>query len=104
MSRSLWFVAGAGAGVYVVSRARRAAEALTAEGLRDRLGAAATGARLFRDEVVAGRDEREAELRERLHLVPQGVPALGSGREGLATLAGGPHPTTEQEPRQESSS
>ena len=32
MARSLWFVAGAGAGVYAVTRARRAVEAVTAIG------------------------------------------------------------------------
>ncbi|HEX8781182.1 MAG TPA: DUF6167 family protein [Nocardioides sp.] len=76
MSRSVWFVAGAGAGVYAMTRARRAAESLTVDGLRDRLGAFTVGARMFRDEVVAGRDEKEAELRERLGLVPHGMPEL----------------------------
>ena len=37
MSRTLWFVAGAGAGVYGMVRGRRAAEALTVDGLRDRV-------------------------------------------------------------------
>ena len=37
MGRPLWFVAGAGVGVYAAARARRAAEALTADGLRDRV-------------------------------------------------------------------
>ena len=36
MRRGLWFVAGAGAGVYAMVRGRRAAEAFTADGLRDR--------------------------------------------------------------------
>jgi hypothetical protein len=76
MSRSVWFVAGAGAGVYAMTRARRAAESLTVDGLRDRLGAFTVGARMFRDEVVAGRDEKETELRERLRLVPHGMPEL----------------------------
>ena len=66
MSRGLWFVAGAGAGVYAMVRGRRAAEALTADGLRDRAGALALGARLFRDEVAQGRAEVQDELRERL--------------------------------------
>ena len=81
MSRSLWFVAGAGAGVYAMTRARRAAEALTVDGLRDRLGAFTVGARLFRDEVVAGHDEKETELRERLGLVPHGIPELTEKKE-----------------------
>lgn len=79
MSRSLWFVAGAGAGVYAVSRARRVAETFTADGLRDRLNGLAVGARLFREEVAAGQAEKETELRERLGLVPHGIPELTSG-------------------------
>ena len=78
MSRSIWFVAGAGVGVYAVTRARRVAEAFTPEGLRDRLGALAVGARLFRDEVRAGQQESETQLRERLGLVPSGVPELAA--------------------------
>lgn len=81
MSRSLWFVAGAGAGVYAMTRARRAAEAVSVEGLRDRLGALTLGARMFRDEVVAGRDEKETQLREHLGLVPHGIPELTPKKE-----------------------
>jgi hypothetical protein len=77
MSRTFWFAAGAGAGVYVLTRARRAAEVLTVDGLRDRVSGAAAAARVFRDEVVAGQHEKESELRERLGLVPHGVPELG---------------------------
>jgi hypothetical protein len=78
MSRGLWFVAGAGAGIYAVVRGRRAAEAFTADGMRDRLGAAAVGLRLFRDEVAQGKAEAETDLRERLGLVPHGIPELAS--------------------------
>lgn len=78
MARSFWFVAGAGAGVYAMTRARRAAEALTADGLRDRWSGLVLGARLFREEVVAGRTEKETELRDRLGLVPHGLPELSS--------------------------
>lgn len=66
MNRTLWFVAGAGAGVYTAVRARRAAEALSVGGLRDRVGAAVVGARMFRDEVAQGRADAETGLRERL--------------------------------------
>ena len=76
MARSLWFVAGAGAGVYAMTRARRAAEALTADGLRDRLSGLGVGVRLFRDEVAAGRAEKETDLRERMGLVPHGTHEL----------------------------
>lgn len=80
MNRSLWFVAGAGAGIYAMVRGRRAAEALTADGLRDRMNGLAVGARMFRDEVAAGRVEKETELRERLGLVPHGTPELVAGK------------------------
>ena len=43
MRRGLWFVAGAGAGIYAMVRGRRAAEALTVDGLSDRLGALSMG-------------------------------------------------------------
>jgi hypothetical protein len=76
MNRGLWFVAGAGAGIYTMVRARRAAEALTVDGLKDRFGAAAVGARMFRDEVAQGKAEAETELRERLGLLPHGIPEL----------------------------
>jgi hypothetical protein len=66
MRRGLWFAAGAGAGVYAMIRGRRAAEALTAEGARDRLQALALGARMFREEVATGKAEAEARLRQRL--------------------------------------
>ena len=80
MRRGLWLVAGAGAGVYVMVRGRRAAEALTVDGLKDRAGALGVGARMFRDEVAQGRADKESELRERLGLVPHGTPELEGGR------------------------
>lgn len=85
MGRPLWFVAGAGVGVYAAARARRAAEALTADGLRDRLRGWQVGARMFADEVHQGRAERETELREQLGLRPTsgstGPPELISSTE-----------------------
>ncbi len=68
MSRSLWFVAGASVGVYAAARARRAAEVLTVDGLRDRVGAVVVGARLFRDEVAQGKADAETDWRERITL------------------------------------
>ena len=76
MNRGLWFVAGAGAGIYAVIRGRRAAEALTIDGLQDRLNGLAVGARMFRDEVAQGKAEAQTELRERFGLVPHGPPEL----------------------------
>ena len=84
MRRGLWFVTGAGAGVYAMIRGRRAAEALTVDGLRDRLRGLEVGARLFRDEVAQGRVDKETELRERYGLVPHGRPELEGGRHRAA--------------------
>lgn len=81
MSRGLWFVAGAGAGAYVLTRARRVVEAFTSDGIRDRANGLALGARMFREEVAQGRVEREIELRERMGLVPAGTPELQAKRE-----------------------
>ena len=84
MRRGLWFVAGAGAGVYAMTRARRLKEAFTAEGLRDRWEAVTLGARMLRDDVVQAQAEKETELRERFGLAPHGLPELtapASGRD-----------------------
>jgi hypothetical protein len=70
MNRGLWFVAGAGAGIYAMIRGRRAAEAMTADGLHDRMEALFLGARLFRDEVAQGTAARETELRTRFGALP----------------------------------
>lgn len=83
MSRALWFAVGAGAGAYALTRARRAAEAVSVDGLRDRLGALAVGARMFREEVHAAQVEKEDELRERFGLVTGGPPMLGSSPAAL---------------------
>ncbi len=66
MNRALWFAAGTGAGVYAAVRAKRVAEALSVDGLRDRVGAAVVGLRILRDEVAQGRVEAETGLRERM--------------------------------------
>jgi uncharacterized protein HemX len=92
MSRALWFVAGAGAGVYGMVKARRAQQALTPDGLRDRAGSLALGARMLRDEVAQAKAEKELELRERLGL-PQLAgktkppPALARSAEPPPTIA-----------------
>jgi Family of unknown function (DUF6167) len=72
MNRVIWFAAGAGAGVYAVTKARRVAEALTPEGLADRLAGLSVGLHLFREEVQAGMAEKENELRLRLGLALHG--------------------------------
>jgi len=82
MTRTLWFAAGAGAGVYVMMRARRLAEAVTVDGLRDRANGALVGLRALREEVAVGQHEKETELRERFGPTPDGVPELPSSRQG----------------------
>ncbi|HEX4471301.1 MAG TPA: DUF6167 family protein [Nocardioides sp.] len=76
MRRGLWFMAGAGAGMYAVVRARRVAEAFTRDGLSDRWHAVSLGARMLRDEVAQGQAEAETDLRERFGLVPHGLDRL----------------------------
>jgi hypothetical protein len=95
MNRSFWFVAGAGAGVYVMVKARRAAETFTPEGLRDRLSGLSVGAQLFAEEVRSGMTEKETELRDRLGLTLDGPPALEERASGFETLAGARSSTTE---------
>ena len=76
MKAGLWFVAGAGVGIYGIIRGRRAAEALTVDGMTDRLKGAQVGWQMFREEVAEGRAEKETELRERFSLAPHGRPEL----------------------------
>lgn len=83
MKGTVWFAAGAVAGIYAVIKGRQAAEALTPDGLRDRAQALGVGMRMLRDEVAQGKVEKEAELRERL--VSTRLAALaGSSNEGDA--------------------
>ena len=74
MRRAFWFVAGAGAGVYAMTKARRAAEILTPEGLADHLAGLSLGLHLFRDEVRAGMVEKENDVRQRLGVRLPGGP------------------------------
>ena len=86
MSRGLWFVAGAGAGLYAAVRGRRAAEALSPDGLRDRVNGLVAGARLLRQEVAQGAADAEPVVRERLGLNDTGL--TGSGQRALAPPVG----------------
>ncbi|MFC7502450.1 DUF6167 family protein [Nocardioides sp. GCM10030258] len=72
MKSGLWFAAGATAGVYGMVKVRRLAEALTPDGMRDRVNAAFVGARIFRDEVVQGQVDAETQLREHFRAVEAG--------------------------------
>jgi len=80
VSRAFWFAAGAGAGVYLVIKTRRAADRLTPAGLADQVAATQLATRLFIHEVRQGMAEKETELRSRLGLTDPGVP----GRPSLA--------------------
>lgn len=100
MNRGFWFVAGAGAGVYAVVKVRRAAEAFTPDGLRDRLAGLGLGAHLFAEEVRAGMTEKETELRERLEWTLDGPTRLQlTAGQGFEPLAGARSSTTELENR-----
>ncbi len=82
--RTVWFLAGGAAGVYATSRVRRVAEALSYDGVHDRLTGWFAGARVVRDELRAGMAEKETELHERL--------ALGGGATVLALPSSDPAP------------
>jgi hypothetical protein len=74
-------------GVYALTRARRAVEAFTPEGLADRLAGLSLGLHLFGAEVRAGMTEKENDVRERLGLASHGgPPELSGGRPVLADL------------------
>jgi hypothetical protein len=80
VSRTVWFLAGAGVGVYALTRARRVVEAFTPEGLADRLAGLSLGLHLFGAEVRAGMTEKENDVRERLGVASHGSPPQLSGR------------------------
>jgi hypothetical protein len=82
MSRAFWFVAGAATSAYAIVKTRRAAEALTPDGMRDRLAGLTLGVQLLGDEVRTEAAAKEQDLRARLGLVPDGTPALGPGSRG----------------------
>ena len=86
--RTLWFLVGAGAGVYTSLKARRLAYRLTPAGLADQAAALGLGMRAFGDEVRDGMAEREAQIAAELGLPldsgtqhPRGVTA-GRGAAG----------------------
>lgn len=81
MSRGLWFVAGAGAGVYAMSKARRVADSVTAEGLRARWHGLTHAARLLGEDVRSAQATREVELRESFGLAAlSDTPQLSSSQ------------------------
>lgn len=85
--RTLWFVAGTAAGVYASTRARRAAEALTVDGIHDRLTGWFAGAAVLRAELREGMHEKESELRDRLQLGGHATPAIEAAPEPHGRVA-----------------
>ncbi|NYJ01577.1 hypothetical protein HNR19_002275 [Nocardioides thalensis] len=69
IGKGVAFAAGAAAGVYATVRVRRAMEAFTPDGIRDRISAVGVGARMMRAEFLHGAAEAETDLRERYDLV-----------------------------------
>ncbi|HEY7042947.1 MAG TPA: DUF6167 family protein [Nocardioidaceae bacterium] len=76
-----WFAAGAASGVYTLVKVRRTAQNLTPDGVAARVAAWGVGARLFRDEVALGMEERERELRAQLRVPAPARRELEQGRE-----------------------
>jgi hypothetical protein len=60
-------------------KARRVAEAFTADGIRDRASAASVGARMFREEFHQGMADSEADLRRRYEIAVDRHRELTSG-------------------------
>lgn len=86
MRRGLYFLAGTAAGVYASTKARRAAEALTVDGIHDRLTGWFAGARVLRAEARTGMQEKEAELTARLEA---GADRALPMRDDVRPLTGG---------------
>lgn len=93
MTRMVWFVAGAGAGVYAMVKARRTAEAFTPDGMRDRLSALAVGAELFSSELRTGMEEKESQLRTQMGLALDGGAPRALKGGGSETLSGARTPS-----------
>ena len=68
MRRLFWITLGATAGVLVVRKIQKTAQAYTPAGLAERAGGLGQSLRYFADEVRAGMAERELELRDALGL------------------------------------
>ncbi len=87
MSRAVWFVAGASAGVYAMNKARRLTQTLTADGLRARWQGLTHGARLVVEDAKQAQVVREDELRQRM-----GLPTVSPTAD--RQLEAGPSPSS----------
>ena len=72
MRRVFWLALGATAGVLVVRKITRTAQAFTPAGLATSAGGLGDSVRYFADQVRAGMVEREAELRDALGIDTDG--------------------------------
>jgi len=70
--RVFWLTLGATAGVLVVRKITKTAQAFTPAGLADSVGGLGDSIRYFADQVRAGMVEREAELRDALGIDDDG--------------------------------
>ena len=68
MKRIFWLLVGIVVGVYAVTRLKSRAKALSPAGLNTAADKIAEAVRDFGDQVRAGMDQREGELREALGL------------------------------------
>ncbi len=68
MRRLFWFIVGTLVGVWIVTRLKKRAQALTPQSMQNSVDKLASAVRQFGDEVREGMDQREAELREALGL------------------------------------
>ena len=68
MRRLFWFVVGTLVGVWIVTRLKKRAQALTPQSMQNSVDKLASAVRHFGEEVREGMDQREAELREALGL------------------------------------
>jgi len=66
--RLFWFVVGTLVGVWIVTRLKKRAQALTPQSMQNSVDKLASAVRHFGEEVREGMDQREAELREALGL------------------------------------
>ena len=66
MKRILWLIIGIAVGVYAVTRLKKRVQVLAPDSLQQSAEKVASAIRHFGDEVRAGMEEREVELRDAL--------------------------------------
>lgn len=92
MRRLVWVVVGATVGVVVVRKLSQQAENFSPQGLARQLGGLGEAVRAFGEEIRAGMDAREQELRTALALdAPEPNGHAGLDAEAAARLARDPN-------------